>query len=200
MLYGLDDLVTEIAYACSLRKSEVEALLPRARPAARAPHAAGEGRPLPRAGDGGRLLANSPAKGPAVGMDIDEDLRAAWFIGFAFEADPTFLRAHSLAAAPAPHELVAPAARVNYSALARSCGLDRDQVATVTAVFANGWASRAASTRCAWSWGTWGASARTTASVASTLGLGRRGRLACRRRTTPRSRGRAATRRRRADR
>merc|ERR1711903_262874 len=57
-------------------------------------------------------------------MDIDEDLRAAWFIGFAFEADPTFLRAHSLAAAPAPHELVAPAARVNYSALARSCGLD----------------------------------------------------------------------------
>ena len=57
-------------------------------------------------------MANSRRqKGSAVGLDIAEALRAAWFIGFAFEADPTFLRAHSLAAAPAPHELVAPAAR-----------------------------------------------------------------------------------------
>ena len=52
-------------------------------------------------------------------MDIDEDLRAAWFIGFAFEADPTFLRAHSLAEAPAPHELVRAGGRVNFSAIAR---------------------------------------------------------------------------------
>ena len=51
----------------------------------------------------------------------------------------------------------------------------------------------------AWSSGTWGASARTTASVASTLGRALLVLLACRRRTTPRSRGRAATRRRRAD-
>ena len=135
-------------------------------------------------------------------MDIDEDLRAAWFIGFAFEADPTFLRAHSLAAAPAPHELAAPAARVNFSAiaLARSCGLDRDQVARYTRFLRTVGRRVWQSTRCAWSWGTWGASARTTASVDSTLGARALVLLACRRRTTPRSRGRAATRRRRVDR
>ena len=135
MLYGLDDLVTEIAYACSLRKSEAKrfyhALVQQLEHLMRQ----GKGARCPGLGRWSFVGNSQRQKGSAVGMDIDEDLRAAWFIGFAFEADPTFLRAHSLAAAPAPHELVAPAARVNYSALARSCGLDRDQVARVTHVF-----------------------------------------------------------------
>ena len=135
MLYGLDDLVTEIAYACSLRKSEAKrfyhALVQQLEHLMRQ----GKGARCPGLGRWSFVGNSQRQKGSSVGMDIDEDLRAARFIGFAFEADPPFLRAHSLAAAPAPHELVAPAARVNYSALARSCGLDRDQVARVTHVF-----------------------------------------------------------------
>ena len=135
MLYGLDDLVTDVAYACALRKSEAKrfyhALVQQLEHLMRQ----GKGARCPGLGRWSFLANSRRQKGSAVGMDVDEDLRAAWFIGFAFEADPTFLRAHSLAAAPAPHELVAPAARVNYSALARSCGLDRDQVSRVTHVF-----------------------------------------------------------------
>ena len=101
MLYGLDDLVTEIAYACALRKSEVKrfyhALVQQLEHLMRQ----GKGARCPGLGRWSFLANSRRQKGSAVGMDIDEDLRAAWFIGFAFEADPTFLRAHSLAAAPA---------------------------------------------------------------------------------------------------
>ena len=75
MLYGLDDLVTEIAYACSLRKSEAKrfyhALVQQLEHLMRQ----GKGARCPGLGRWSFLANSRRQKGSAVGMDIDEDLR-----------------------------------------------------------------------------------------------------------------------------
>ena len=65
MLYGLDDLVTEVAYACSLRKSEAKRFYHA--PSSSSSTSCGRVRaPAAPAWDGGRLLENSQRqKGPA---------------------------------------------------------------------------------------------------------------------------------------
>jgi hypothetical protein len=128
MHYGLDDLVTELAYATGLHKAEAKRFYKTLVVQLESLMRQGRGARCPGLGSWSFLANSKRQKGSSVGLADDADLRAAWFIGFAFEADPTFLRVHGLAAAPAPHELMVPATRVNYSAIARGCGLDRDQV------------------------------------------------------------------------